>query len=140
MTQDSAVYDLREKSGLRNQLLASGTGYFLVPRAQKVSWSRATPAEGDDDNFSFFLMGMPAKSDGGLRSSVLPNAMAAPVRKKLAPAPGQPAEQGLRKPLGQKNAFRGPCKRKGMMQGWRRQEFCKAHIDHCGPDCASLAA
>src|SRR6266853_4076885 len=37
-------------------------------------------------------------------------------------------EQGLRKPPGQKNAFRGPRKRKGMMQGWRRQEFVSTYI------------
>src|SRR5260221_774169 len=36
-------------------------------------------------------------------------------------------EQGLRKPLGQKNAFRGPRKRKGMMLGWRRQEFVSTY-------------
>jgi len=55
---------------VRNVFLSLGSKRLLIARAT---------TERDDDNFSLFG-GMPARATG-LRSSVLPKAMAAPVRK-----------------------------------------------------------
>src|SRR5437868_10477923 len=50
MAQDSAVYDLREESGLRNQLSHQVRDIFLSLGRKRFLVAR-TPAEGDDNNF-----------------------------------------------------------------------------------------